>query len=255
MIIVVSDVHLGYDKCNKMAFNGFLDEVAKCDVDDVVLLGDILEFWRRNNVSVAFENEDILTKLQRLNTRLHYVVGNHDNAILKLSERFPQFYPFDVSKYLRLKSGGSEFYFTHGYELDVLANLEPMTIEAYEQVSESLCQLTEAFFGSILSSLWSTLHVTFKRGEELEARIASIIKPPQERREMDRIEQFATSKIKNIFLGLKEDEKLIFGHTHRPFQNQEVANPGSWVSDAIEQNTYIEIEDGKMKLKKFEQSS
>ena len=145
MIIVVSDVHLGYDKCNKEAFNRFLDEVAKCDVDDFVLLGDILDFWRRNNVSVALENEDILTKLQSLNTRLHYVVGNHDYTILKLRERFPQFYPLDVSKHLRLESGGNEFYFTHGYELEVLANLEPMTIEAYEHISESLCLLTEAF--------------------------------------------------------------------------------------------------------------
>ena len=42
----------------------------------------------------------------------------------------------------------------------------------------------------------------------------------------------------------------ISGHTHGPLQQMDAANSGSWVSDAVERNTYVEIEDGKMKLSK-----
>jgi len=81
--------------------------------------------------------------------------------------------------------------------------------------------------------------------------IKSITKSPEKREGIDRINQFARSEVKRIFLGLKKTEKLVFGHTHQPFINTNVANTGSWVSDAKEQNTYIEIENGKMKLRKF----
>jgi len=172
MIIAVSDVHLGYNKCNKLAFNSFLDKcVSRPEVNYLVLLGDILEIWRRNNVSVALENEDIFMKLQSLNTQVHYIVGNHDYLMLKWYQSFPEDYPFRVSKFLRLQDDNSEFYFMHGYELEVLTNLEPLTIEAYEKTSEALCQLTEAFFGSVLSTLWETLRMQIKRWIEEERRL------------------------------------------------------------------------------------
>jgi UDP-2,3-diacylglucosamine pyrophosphatase LpxH len=47
MIIVVSDVHLGYDKSDKDNFNNFIDsdELIKLKPNDhLVLLGDVLDF-------------------------------------------------------------------------------------------------------------------------------------------------------------------------------------------------------------------
>ena len=69
---------------------------------------------------------------------------------------------------------------------------------------------------------------------------------------MDNLEAFACSKVRNIFLGLKHDKKLVFGHTHRPFIFEDTGNTGSWVKEECKHNTYIKIENGKMDLKKWE---
>ena len=71
-------------------------------------------------------------------------------------------------------------------------------------------------------------------------------------RHSDKVKEFACSKVRNIFLGLQSDEKLIFGHTHRPFINEDTGNTGSWVKEVPEHNTYIEIKNGRMELKKYD---
>jgi len=253
LIIAVSDVHLGYEACNKEAFKRFIERISNVlgSDDHLVLLGDILEFWRRNNVAVALENQDVILGLQSLKARIHYLVGNHDYLILSLAEKLGKNYPFEVTKNERLQDADRWFYFTHGYDLEVLANLEPMTVEAYESVSQSLCQMTEEFMGSILSNLWGALQVTFKKGDERLKSIQAVVKSPGKRGKMDRVEALARSEAKRLFLGLIKDDTLVFGHTHRPFIDERVANTGSWLSEADEQNTYITIENGKMRLEKF----
>jgi predicted phosphodiesterase len=55
---------------------------------------------------------------------------------------------------------------------------------------------------------------------------------------------------------MRPDENLVFGHTHRPFidKDRKVANTGSWIDELPEkdkQNSYIQIDKGKMELKFF----
>jgi predicted phosphodiesterase len=69
---------------------------------------------------------------------------------------------------------------------------------------------------------------------------------------MHRVDQLARSSARHLFLGLGKDDNLIFGHTHRPFVDEHVANTGSWVSDSQVQNTYLIVDEGKMRLKHFE---
>jgi UDP-2,3-diacylglucosamine pyrophosphatase LpxH len=45
MILVLSDVHLGYERCNKQAFSNFLDKYDSGDIDHMVFLGDLFDFW------------------------------------------------------------------------------------------------------------------------------------------------------------------------------------------------------------------
>lgn len=88
MIIVVSDVHLGYEKCNINDFIRFLDQCNSMGIDHLVLLGDILDFWRYNNARIVKENAETLAKIASLNVKnIHYVAGNHDYYLLKLNER------------------------------------------------------------------------------------------------------------------------------------------------------------------------
>jgi predicted phosphodiesterase len=48
----------------------------------------------------------------------------------------------------------------------------------------------------------------------------------------------------------KTGEILAFGHTHHPFINTKgnVANCGSWVTDAPVHSTYVKLEAGKPRL-------
>lgn len=262
-IIAVSDVHLGYDRSNRDDFNKFIDaRVNGADIDHLVLLGDIMDFWRRTNVEAAYENRDILIKLQNLKTstgaqiKVHYLAGNHDYSILKLRDRYPEYYPLDVRKSIRLKSGESNYYFLHGYELEVLARLEPLSIEGYEELSESLCYM-EDVLGRFTGSLWHIFCTITRRDHRLLHTMKTIIKKPEEREEnISAVRKLALSEVKNIFLGMRGDEQLVFGHTHKPFLTKDdagtnVANTGSWVEEGSKQNTYIEIINGEMELKEF----
>ena len=165
-----------------------------------------------------------------------------------LKERFPEYNSLDLVKYLRLKDNDSRFFFIHGYELDVLVNYEPLTIEKYERISENLCQVKD-FLGEIMSGLWGLKNKLQKPPEERKdwRRRKGII--PYKKSHMDNLEKFACSKVRNIFLGMRKDEKLVFGHTHNPFIQEDTANAGSWVKDASRHNTFIEIKNGKMDLK------
>jgi len=251
MIIVVSDVHLGYEKSNKEDFLRFLDECDSKNIEHFILLGDILDFWRRNNVEIVTENAEILKKIANLNAKnKYYIVGNHDYYLLKLNKRYEQNYPFVISKSLRLKDGNSNFYFMHGYELEVLANLEPLKIETYEEFSENMC-FAENRTGWILDNVWDA----FEKLIQVKDKILMIQKNPHERTGIENVYYFAASEAAYILLGKKPDEKFVFGHTHRPFitKNGNVVNTGSWVDelDREFQNSYVEISNGEMKLKFF----
>jgi len=217
-----------------------------------VLLGDIFDFWRRNNVEVALENESIFSILESLEATIHYIIGNHDYTLVDLKAVDK---PFDVSKELKLENGGKIFSFIHGYQLEVLANLEPLTIREYEDLCVSLCLRTGDFFGDVLSIMWDMLHLSFKKGDRRKNAISSISEVPESRKNMDRVRQLSTSRVKDLFLGLGKEETLVFGHIHRPFIHERTANTGCWVSDAEKQNTYIEIENGEMKLFNYEKLS
>jgi len=69
----------------------------------------------------------------------------------------------------------------------------------------------------------------------------------------DRLNEIIDVVERNACQSVKENEALVFGHTHEPFINKKenVANCGSWQRDALPQDTYIEIKDGKMALKIF----
>jgi UDP-2,3-diacylglucosamine pyrophosphatase LpxH len=260
MIVAVSDVHLGYEKSNGKDFSRFLEKCDSAGIDHLVLLGDVLDFWRRNNAEVVTEKENakILDKIARLNVKnIHYIVGNHDYYLLRLNERYAGNYPFIISKSLRLEDGGRKFYFIHGYELEVLANLEPLSIENYEKFSENMC-FAENVIGGLASFLWG-----FVEKECMQAQIRKMRKSPHLREKIDKIYNIAISQARYMLIGMKPDEGLVYGHTHRPFINKgrTVANTGSWVDEVNElskeksQNKYVKISNGLMELKTFDEKN
>ena len=86
-IIVVSDLHLGFDGSDKAAFIRFLGKLqSDPSVTDLVFLGDIVDMWRRDSSGVFLENHDVLDLIIELQKkmRVYYVAGNHDFHVLKL---------------------------------------------------------------------------------------------------------------------------------------------------------------------------
>ena len=151
MILAVSDIHLGYKECNRDAFSKFLDEYGSKEIEHLVIVGDFFDLWRRNNAKLITENEDIIEKIGNINAKnIHYIVGNHDYYMLNLGKRYGDNFPFTLSKNLRLEDGGNKFYFTHGYEFEVLS-LEPMTLETYEEFSNKMCFSEDVIGGNFKS--------------------------------------------------------------------------------------------------------
>jgi UDP-2,3-diacylglucosamine pyrophosphatase LpxH len=83
MIIVVSDIHLGYNKCNKDLFEEFIDsKLTKLHkTDHLILLGDLFDFWRRQGADIQSKVQD----LERLNQSMRIRDKMKDDAIAHLS--------------------------------------------------------------------------------------------------------------------------------------------------------------------------
>lgn len=276
MILVVSDVHLGFEDCNRDAFSRFLDEFQDEEIEHLVLLGDILDFWRRNNAEIIQENNDILSKLNNLKAdKIHYIAGNHDYYILDLLKRnytlnLDKEYNIDdkvtVSKSLRLKSGADEksFYFIHGYELEFIRWEVQASLETYENICNEMCY-NGNLIGKAESEIWDLPKEIGKFFNLLKTKLPSsgrdefiqaISENPSMRRDIDKVYDFAISSGKNYILGMKPNETLVYGHTHRPFitEDKTVANTGSWINeleDKKQQNSYVQIAEGEMELKFF----
>ncbi|MCJ7570251.1 MAG: hypothetical protein MUO82_00010, partial [Candidatus Thermoplasmatota archaeon] len=174
---------------------------------------------------------------------VHYVIGNHDYYFTEIIKRFPEYYTLDLRKYLRLEDNGISYFFIHGYELDALMNYEPLTLEEYEKISEDLCRAGN-ILGDLLSGLWGIRSKMLKPPQKRTSWKKRGKKFPSKINHMINIENFACSKARNLFLGMGNYEKLVFGHTHRPFINNDTANTGCWVKDAEKYNTYLVIENG-----------
>ncbi|MDH3677607.1 MAG: metallophosphoesterase [Nitrosopumilus sp.] len=291
MIIAFSDTHLKYyydikqkkEKSNSGELLSFLQSNLCQELgqdDDLVLLGDIFEFWRRKNVDAVLESGEILSELYHLKednkVPIHYIQGNHDYSILGLYQNSKK-YPFEVTPDWRYQSkdDGTDYYFVHGYQLAVFSNYEPlMNVEDYENICQSLCERSGDTIGTIMSTAYSIpkklLHFleNFEESikpeenkidplKKLKEKIDEIMKPAdgdEREKEMDAVKNLTTSPLaRSFFLGMKPEEFLIFGHTHKPFCNIEkkVANTGSWVGDGDKVNTFVQIDSEKVELKQW----
>lgn len=246
-IVAVSDVHLGFKLCKKDNFNSFLDWLrTREDVKHLVICGDFLDMWRRDLAGVILENAETLSKLQNLQPKIkvHYVAGNHDHHVRAL-KNFD--YQFEFSKELSLAGGDVAYRFLHGYEFDPTQN--PLYFDA-------LCYTTDEL-DDILSEAWKI----FTSEKKWWERVFSFIVKGKAMGEMERMLTKPKERLKDIIdvveknacQAVKENEVLLFGHTHEPFINKKenVANCGSWQSDTSPPNTYVEIKDEKIALKVF----
>ncbi len=101
-IIAISDIHLGSDESNVIAFSHFCDWLAALERDDnrerpisgepagralkapktLILLGDILELWAPQTQAAPLRDSfSVFDKLLSLSCDKVYVLGNHDEGL------------------------------------------------------------------------------------------------------------------------------------------------------------------------------
>jgi UDP-2,3-diacylglucosamine pyrophosphatase LpxH len=234
------------DTVDKPAFNRFLDELQKdASVTDLVLLGDVVDMWRRDASGVFLENRDTFDKIFLLQKQMkvHYVAGNHDYHVLRLQSHA---YPLKFLKDLTLEENNTKYVFKHGYEFDEMQR---------EHFMESLCHAMSDAKGDRDQNIWAALSrdkgdigyaisVIFRRSD-LRRSAELLLLDPEQRlaASLSRVEKRARADV-------HPGEVLIFGHTHRPFVNKEenLANTGSWITTSPMHNTYIRLEKGKPRL-------
>jgi UDP-2,3-diacylglucosamine pyrophosphatase LpxH len=111
-IIVTSDQHLGYEKSNVDDFKDFLAYLLEpdADVQSLILLGDLVDMWRRDASGLFLAFSEIVSTLLKLSItkkiEVSIVAGNHDYHLLKLqnmatSSNFMKRYP--IRLHLRLR--------------------------------------------------------------------------------------------------------------------------------------------------------
>ncbi len=263
-IIVISDTHLGYEYCDSAALNNFIDELEKdLEVTDLVLLGDIVDMWRRDASGVFLENRETMNKILGLPERIevHYVAGNHDYHVLNLmNDKRMYHYPVKFNKDLRIQDGQFTYHFMHGHEFEY--GPEELDPTMY-LIIETLCRVMSDEEGSFESDVWGLFT---KSWSDIDFILTTIFRRQRKRHVIDSAKKLRESPKTRLTNGvqdidkraMKEQERtpneiLIYGHTHRPFINKQenVVNSGSWVSDAIVHNTYVELKGGKPKLFAF----
>ncbi len=117
-VLVLSDIHLGYRGCRADELLAYLKTV---EPQRVVLNGDIIDIWQ---FKTSFWPESHLKVLRRLlkfaqrGTPVHYVTGNHDEALRKYT-------PFilgnvELIDRLELEIDGRKTWFLHGDAFDAL---------------------------------------------------------------------------------------------------------------------------------------
>lgn len=129
-VYIVSDLHIGDDskrdnfkyKRKRDKFAAFLDLIG---TSELLVLGDMFEFWQADIDMVLTENQDLLARLARMN--VSYIPGNHDCDMARFYKQpvsgFEAFlnHPFFREKAVRTLSrryGGKNFIFRHGHEGD-----------------------------------------------------------------------------------------------------------------------------------------
>lgn len=118
--LFVSDLHLGTKACQADAF---LDFLRSCEADRIVLVGDIVDFWRiKRGGHWPQAHNDVLQKLLRKvrkGTELIYIPGNHDEAMREYCGS--AFGGIAIERNLiHVSADGRRYLVMHGDEFDVV---------------------------------------------------------------------------------------------------------------------------------------
>ncbi|WP_321430552.1 metallophosphoesterase family protein [uncultured Methanolobus sp.] len=271
-IVAVSDSHLGMKGAKENEFTDFIEYLKDRKIEHLVLLGDIIEIWRRNFTEAVMDFSGTMTYLNRMleGTQIHYIAGNHDYCLLHLDGALKNDMLFSVEKNVVLRSKEQEFFFFHGYQLEVLCSPYYKSMKMYESFCEHMC-LARDETGNAADKLWdmmlakrSLLSSLKKFPKEPKSAFMAMRQPPeirirdfQENKVFRPIRELAGADSRHLLLHMHPEQYLIYGHTHDAYVDdaRKVANTGSWGFGHEKKLEYIEIINDKVELKEFNPGS
>jgi len=256
-IIAVSDTHIGAPRGNAAAFDDFLlDMLDRPDVSDLVLCGDILDFWRCDVMDMMIESAPIMDRLISIadeGVNVHYIAGNHDYIMRKAESKHKR---INFSTSLTLFEEGGEngderrWGFLHGWEFDKFMNPDYFDALCYANTTHGdmirktfktylrFLPPVEAFLSSLIG--WSIRGDMTRMVDEHDKQGLLDNRAPEG----------------HDVLGSAEfpDGGLVFGHLHMPYMNtsEKMINCGSWHRSYPVHNTFVEIDGSTVHLRRWQ---
>ena len=215
--LIISDTHIGSRFYKK---EELLRLLRTKKYDQLILNGDIIEFLKGPTfTTIAL---DILRAIDP-NKEVIYIVGNHDTAIANLIGQ--EFMNVKFVREYSFQEGGRSFRIEHGdkYETGLVHR---------------------RYIMKIISTFQDIIEKTF--GLDLSTWITNL-----------KLKKRKLKRLWDIIDHNNDIDALIIGHTHIPEviiwidENEKIktyVNTGDWVQHA----TYVEIEDGVIRLRNFE---
>ncbi|MCK9440033.1 MAG: UDP-2,3-diacylglucosamine diphosphatase [Methanothrix sp.] len=163
--LIISDTHFGLDSSTLKSpakVDQLMQEISEFEsgCDEVVLLGDIFDFWRVPPENAVKGAIPFLKRLSQESLKIRYVVGNHDHHLVvqkqeaEFMERasrgdlYPIYYPslhwrrtfcgLDIDMLYpayRARCSRRTFLFTHGHHLDGIQNFTLQMVEKLRRIS------------------------------------------------------------------------------------------------------------------------
>ncbi|MFP4024410.1 MAG: UDP-2,3-diacylglucosamine diphosphatase [Thiohalospira sp.] len=241
-IYFASDVHLGLpgykeSRVREKRFVQWLDEI-KHDAKEIILLGDIFDFWFEYKRAIPRGFSRFLGKLCELTDSgitVHFFTGNHDMWIF---DYLPEETGIILHKKPVVKEYyGKKFYLAHGDGLGPGDNSYKLLKRIFaSRFSQWLFARFHPNIGIWIANTWST-HSRYSRETT-----------PFEGEDKDWLILYSRKLLK------KENfDFMIYGHRHLPMDlnltdNCRYINLGDWIINF----TYAVFDGKNMELKKFE---
>ena len=85
-VCVLSDIHLGTYGCHAKELNSYLHSI---EPKVLVLNGDIIDIWNFRKSYFPKEHLKVIRRLLKMaskGTKIHYITGNHDEALRRFTD-------------------------------------------------------------------------------------------------------------------------------------------------------------------------
>jgi len=265
-IIVISDLHIGdggsrdnfghpgSNKAEQLSL--FLDYVSEQN-GELIILGDLFEFWQANFSKVIVNNLPLLDRLAQ--HKLIYILGNHDSDLKYFKDTKLLSHNFfkKIEEPFSKNIGGKKFYFMHGHEIDpankgdspgigraasIIAGIaeDHFGPNIGDKSTETLLLHFWETFKSVMQALWQS---ACEGGGDIDfTKTKELLSPAQN-------PKFASEMLLH-YKDHREKEKYdiaVVGHTHKPgCMDNWYFNSGSW---ATSDNNFIRItSEGKVQV-------